>query len=146
MGALIVNKKAKFYLIAFIIAFIGITYLTNQEKTDKNSSVPNSEKPTQESKPKKISAADKIDIHAYSEYTKESFPVLYDQVGVKGFEALYKHDVESAYKIAALDECDRVTYSAYSKEMSSYPSRITSFVDCSNGNRYYVSGDNIQKR
>lgn len=139
------NKKVKFYLIAFVIAFIGITYLTNQEE-GKNSSAITPEKPTQESKPKKISAADKIDLHAYSEYTKESFPVLYDQVGVNGFEDIYKHDVASAYKIAALDECDRVTYSAYSKEMSSYPSRITSFVDCSNGNRYYVSGENIQKR
>lgn len=96
-------------------------------------------------KTKQISAADKIDLNAYSEYTKEAFPKLYSLVGDNGFKILFQHDMESAYKVAARNDCDRVIYSAYS-EKSNYPSRIISFVRCQNGNVFDVSKDIIKKR
>lgn len=95
---------------------------------------------------KKISPADKVGLGAYSEYKKESYPDLFNQVGEDGLEKIFQHDMKAAYKVAERDDCDRVTYSSFSKEKSSYPSTIVSFVDCENGNRFFVTNENSISR
>jgi hypothetical protein len=83
---------------------------------------------------------------AYSNYTATAFPKLYDEVGEDGFKIIYEHDKKAAKMVSELNECDMVETSAYSPSMSIYPTKIVSFVDCKNGNRYYVSNDEISKR
>lgn len=109
------------------------------------SNQPSTEKKSESVNQKRISPADKIDLHAYSEYTKDSFPRLYNIVGDEGFKKLFQHDMESAYKVAERDDCDRVIYSGYS-EKSNYPSKIISFVRCKNGSVFDVSGISVEKR
>lgn len=139
-------KRSHKLAIAFVILLIILIKFGlggNQDHMESNQSL--TEDKTQVTNQKTISPADKIDLHAYSEYTKESFPKLYEIVGDDGFKKLFQHDMESAYKVAERSDCDRVVYSAYS-DKSNYPSKIISFVRCQNGNVFDVSNENVEKR
>lgn len=139
-------KRSHKLAIAFVVLLIIVIKLGLSDKQDQppdNQPLLNNK--TEAVNQKQISPADKIDLHAYSEYTKDGFPRLYAVVGDDGFKKLFQHDMESAYKVAERSDCDRVVYSAYS-EKSNYPSKIISFVRCQNGNVFDVSGISIEKR
>lgn len=139
-------KRSHKLAIAFVILLIILIkfgLVGSQDHMETNQSL--TEDKAQITKQKTISPADKIDLHAYSEYTKEGFPKLYEIVGDDGFKKIFQHDMESAYKVAERSDCDRVIYSAYS-EKSNYPSKIISFVRCQNGNVFDVSNEIVEKR
>jgi hypothetical protein len=134
--------------IAALAVLLALTYCSYRSSSEPRPTKVNAAVTQTDSSPviKQISPADKIGLHAYAEYKKEDYPDLFDQVGEDGLKNIFQHDMDSAYKVAARDDCDRVEYSAYSKEMSNYPNKIVSFVDCKNGSRFYVSGEVIEKR
>ncbi|WP_353141356.1 hypothetical protein [Acinetobacter pragensis] len=140
-------KRSHKLAIAFVVLLIIVIKLGLSDKQDQlaTNDQPLVSNKTEAVNQKRISPADKIDLHAYSEYKKDSFPRLYSVVGDEGFKRIFQHDMESAYKVAERNDCDRVIYSAYS-EKSNYPSKIISFVRCQNGNVFDVSGTNIEKR
>lgn len=138
-----------FLMIAIALVLISLAYCSYRSSTEVSDPKASTALKTQNiesQSPIRVSPADKIDLKAYAEYKKEGFPRLYDEVGQSGLDILFKHDMDSAYKVAERDDCDRVMYSAYSKEMSNYPNKIVSFVDCKNGNRFYVSNGSVDKR
>lgn len=80
----------------------------------------------------------KIDVNAIENYTSESYPQLFKQVGAQGLVEIQKHDKDSAELVSKLSECDLVEYVGHSNTKSNYPEQIASFVDCKNGKRFYV--------
>ena len=78
-------------------------------------------------------------------YTSESCPQLFKQVGTQGLIEIQKHDRDSAELVSKLPECDLVEYVGHSNTKSNYPAQIASFVDCKNGKRFYVVNRIIQK-
>lgn len=87
----------------------------------------------------------KIDSNSIENYTSESYPQLFKQVGTQGLIEIQKHDRDSAELVSKLPECDLVEYVGHSNTKSNYPAQIASFVDCKNGKRFYVVNRIIQK-
>lgn len=86
-----------------------------------------------------------INKNAIGDYTPTVYPKLFVKVGEKGLLDIQKHDEDAANIVAALRECDAVTYVGYSETKSNYPDVIASFVDCKNGKRFYVINRQIEK-
>lgn len=72
----------------------------------------------------------KIDSNAIENYTSESYPQLFKQVGTQGLIEIQKHDRDSAELVSKLPECDLVEYVGHLNTKSNYPDQIASFVDC----------------
>ena len=87
----------------------------------------------------------KIDSNAIENYTSESYPQLFKQVGAQGLVEIQKHDRDAAELVSKLPECDLVEYVGHSNTKSNYPAQIASFVDCKNGKRFYVVNRIVQK-
>ena len=87
----------------------------------------------------------KIDSNAIENYTSESYPQLFKQVGTQGLIEIQKHDRDSAELVSKLPEWDLVEYVGHSNTKSNYPDQIASFVDCKNGKRFYVVNRIVQK-
>ena len=87
----------------------------------------------------------KIDKYAIENYTPETHPKLFKQVGLKGLIEIQQHDIDSADLVSKLPECDFVEYVGHSSTKSNYPGQIASFVDCKNGKRFYVVNRLIDK-
>ncbi|MCG2572333.1 hypothetical protein LVY74_02020 [Acinetobacter sp. ME22] len=143
------NKKSKNKLLILVGVFVLLIIIVkvfspvhNQETVSINSDqVEEKQAPKTENNHSAI-----IMSGAYQPYTATGFPKLFDQVGEDGLKAIYEHDKKAAKLVSELNECDMVETAAYSESMSIYPTKIVSFVDCKNGNRYYVSNDEISKR
>ena len=56
----------------------------------------------------------KIDSNAIENYTSESCPQLFKQVGTQGLIEIQKHDRDSAELVSKLPECDLVEYVGHS--------------------------------
>ena len=87
----------------------------------------------------------KINEHAIGKYTALGYPKLFEEVGAEGLAVIQKHDEDAAKIVSEIKECDEVVYVGYSSTFSKYPDTIASFVDCKNGNRFYVVNRKIQK-
>ncbi|MHA3082126.1 hypothetical protein ACX1NX_02865 [Acinetobacter sp. ANC 5383] len=85
----------------------------------------------------------KIAKDACQKYTKVGFPKLYAKIGDEGLKKIYDHDVNAAKLVSKQDKCDQVIFVAYSEAQSKYPDEIVSFVDCANGQRFYVKNGEI---
>ncbi|ENV46181.1 hypothetical protein P255_02986 [Acinetobacter brisouii CIP 110357] len=80
----------------------------------------------------------KIAKDACQKYTKIGFHNLHAKVGDAGLKAIYEHDLKAAKVVSKLTDCDQVFFVAYSESRSTYPNELVSFVDCTNGRRFYV--------
>lgn len=85
-----------------------------------------------------------ITVNAISDYTPAAYPMLFARYGDKGLKDIQKHDKDAASIIANLGRAD-VVYVGFSEGKSNYPDAIASFVDCENGERFYVINRKIQK-
>lgn len=74
----------------------------------------------------------KINKWALTKYSAEQYPKLFSQVGESGLLQIQEHDEIAAKVVSELSDCDEVIYVGYSKDKSSPPETITSFVDCNN--------------
>lgn len=86
----------------------------------------------------------KIHKNALENYTKEAYPKLHKIVGDDGLIAITSHDKCAAEIVSQLKECDQITYVGYSNNLSNYPEKIASFVDCKNGKRFFVVNKELQ--
>ena len=86
-------------------------------------------------------AAAPISEHAFSNYTKESYPKTFDKWGSAGVERIKSLERVAATRASESSSCDVVDYVGLSDQRSSPPTNIVVFVDCKNSQRFYVSED-----
>lgn len=86
----------------------------------------------------KSSIVGKIDSSAVTPITKEEYPKLYAAWGKSGFKRINDLLPLAAEKAALSPSCDKVSYVGVS-ERSVLKKEIIFFVDCENGERFYIS-------
>lgn len=79
-----------------------------------------------------------IESGALSNYTRSGYPRTYATWGDEGVERIKERELAAANHVARSGQCDRVSYVGLSEKESSPPSEIVVYVDCANGNRFYV--------
>jgi len=85
----------------------------------------------------------KVDPNVYDPYTKKGFPKAYAKWGDAGFNRLNALRIKAAEKVAGNPKCDRVDVAELSDTKSAPPSTLIVFVDCANGERFYVSEQEV---
>lgn len=83
--------------------------------------------------------AAEIDPGVFEPYTKAGFPKTFAKWGTAGVKKIDKYRVLAAKAAATSDRCDRVDVAELSDSRSSPPANIVIFVDCANGERFYLS-------
>ncbi|WP_241761387.1 hypothetical protein [Moraxella catarrhalis] len=87
-----------------------------------------------------------ISEHAFTEYDKENYPKVYQKWGSDWIERLEAHERAAADKIANSDNaCDSISFIALSDAKSIPKQEIVVFVDCANGERFFVSDKDLNK-
>lgn len=105
----------------------------------------------QESKPSKPAARTEKpkvpDIASiYSNYTPEQYPRTFALWGSDGVEYLRVMERLAVVQVEASWACNKATYVGLSESRSKPPKNAVMFVDCENGNRFYVGAPELRKR
>lgn len=86
-----------------------------------------------------------ISEHAFTKYDKVNYPKVYKQWGNDWIAKLEAHERAAADKIANSDNaCDSIEYIGLSEEKSTPKKEIVVFIDCANGERFFVSDKDIK--
>lgn len=86
-----------------------------------------------------------ISQYAFTEYDKQNYPRIYQQWGNDWISKLEAHERAAAEKIANSDNaCDSIDYIGLSEEKSTPRKEMVVFVDCANGERFFVSDKDIK--
>ena len=123
--------------IIFLCAVIlgGILYATKN-----NDDKPSAEQGSIQTNNLKEVLPKKINEFAYSKYTKDQFPRLYATWGDDWVGKLPEFERQAAQKIAnESNSCDSIDMVALSENRSTPQKEAIFFVDCANGERFYVS-------
>ncbi|MFT2185699.1 hypothetical protein [Pseudomonas putida] len=80
---------------------------------------------------------------ALDSYTKATHPKIYAKWGAEGAKKIEAHQKLAADLIAASGRCDAVSIVGLSEQRSSPPSNIVVFVDCENGQRFYIGPNDL---
>lgn len=80
---------------------------------------------------------------ALDSYTKATHPKIYAKWGAEGAKKIEAHQKLAADLIATSDRCDAVSIVGLSEQRSSPPSNIVVFVDCENGQRFYIGPNDL---
>jgi len=75
----------------------------------------------------------------YSPYTKKGYAKTFKKWGSKGVAKINSYRKAAALKVAEIPSCDNVEYADLSDNRSSPPDNIVVFVDCTNGQRFYLT-------
>lgn len=82
---------------------------------------------------------------AYSNYTYDQYPRIFDTWGKDWVQKISEVEHAAARKIANdNNDCDVVDYVGLSENKSVVKQKIVVFVDCRNGERYFVSDSDIK--
>ncbi|WP_333666011.1 hypothetical protein [Acinetobacter guillouiae] len=85
-----------------------------------------------------------ISEHAYNEYTIDQFPRLYEKWGKDWIVKISELEKKAANKIAnENNSCDSIDMVALSENKSTPKKEAVFFVDCINGERFYVSQNDL---
>lgn len=85
-----------------------------------------------------------ISAHAYSNYTYDQYPRTFDKWGEDWVRKISDVEHGAAEKIANdPNTCDIIDYVGLSDNKSIVKQKIVVFVDCRNGDRYYVSDNEV---
>ena len=93
---------------------------------------------------KKIDLASKIQKGADSPMTQESYPKTYKTWGKAYFNRLNEMMPKVALKAAESDKCDMVTWVGLSDSRSTPKKEAVFFADCKNGERFYISENDLK--
>lgn len=85
-----------------------------------------------------------IDPSAFNKYTVDQYPRTVKQWGAEGVKRIEAHERAAADLIATSPKCDEVSMIGLSEQRSSPPGNIVVFVDCSNGERFYVGPNDLK--
>lgn len=130
---------------------------TDEQKTEQAPQQATNQKTKQETGPKAEAKANNgpkakpvvskpISEHAFTEYDKENYPKVYQKWGSDWIERLEAHERAAADKIANSDNaCDSISFIALSDAKSIPKQEIVVFVDCANGERFFVSDKDLNK-
>lgn len=80
---------------------------------------------------------------ALDSYTKATHPKIYAKWGAEGAKEIEAHQKLAADFIATSGRCDAVSIAGLSEQRSSPPSNIVVFVDCENGQRFYIGPNDL---
>lgn len=75
---------------------------------------------------------------ALDKYTKATHPKVFAKWGAEGAARIEAHQKLAADKVASSGQCDAISIVGLSEQRSSPPANISVFVDCENGQRFYV--------
>lgn len=81
---------------------------------------------------------------AYNDYTQNQFPKLYQEWGNKWVEKIAEVEKAAVYKIAnEHNACDSIEEAGISTSESTPKKEIVIFVNCTNGEQFYVSQNDL---
>lgn len=86
---------------------------------------------------------ERIDSNVYDPYTSKAYPKTFKSWGKKGVAKINKYRVLAAEMAIKNPQCDFVETAELSDNRSSPPNEIVIFVDCQNGQRFYLSSGEI---
>lgn len=93
-----------------------------------------------------ISSAKPISEYAYNDYTKDQFPKLYAEWGSKWVQRIAKVEKAAVHKIANSENtCDSIDSTGISTTRSIPKKEIVIYVNCMNGEHFYVSEKQIKE-
>ncbi|MDC4255202.1 zinc ribbon domain-containing protein [Acinetobacter baumannii] len=93
-----------------------------------------------------ISSAKPISEYAYNDYTKDQFPKLYAEWGSKWVQRIAKVEKAAVHKIANSENtCDSIDSAGISTTRSIPKKEIVIYVNCMNGEHFYVSEKQIKE-
>ncbi|HFF6822690.1 TPA: hypothetical protein ACGEAE_004042, partial [Acinetobacter baumannii] len=93
-----------------------------------------------------ISSAKPISEYAYNDYTKDQFPKLYAEWGTKWVQRIAKVEKAAVHKIANSENtCDSIDSAGISTTRSIPKKEIVIYVNCMNGEHFYVSEKQIKE-
>jgi hypothetical protein len=84
-----------------------------------------------------------IDPNVFDPMTRDSYPKAFAKWGVKGIERVNALRIAAAQTAAKIPSCDRVEISELSDARSTPPDNPAVFVDCTNGQRFYLTETDV---
>ncbi len=87
--------------------------------------------------------AAQIDRGVFAPYTRDQFPKAFKSWGEEGIKRIQKLRENAARTVASNPKCDAVEISDLSENRSNIPTNSVVFVDCRNGERFYLSEADI---
>lgn len=119
------QKFSVLILVLILIIFAFILYKCSPRGSD-------------DSSPKPISE------YVYTKYTKDQFPRLYENWGEDWVIKIAELERQAVYKIASEhNSCDSIEMAALSENKSTPKKEAVFFIDCANGERFYVSQNDL---
>ncbi|KKW75752.1 hypothetical protein AAV97_18375 [Acinetobacter sp. Ag2] len=124
-----ISNKFRIILFGLLASLSGCNAKESSEKNSVNNELP-----------KKISE------YAYNNYTEDQFPKMYKKWGVEWMSKFSDLEHKAANKIANENNtCDSIEVVALSENRSTPKKEAVFFVDCLNGERFYVSQNDLDK-
>lgn len=87
--------------------------------------------------------AHSLDPATYDPYTQKGYPKTFEKWGKAGVNRINKYRKLAAELVAKSDRCDNVEFADLSDNRSAPPKNIVVFVDCSNGERFYLTSTEL---
>lgn len=137
-------KRCLTTAVVLFLAIIIIGQITACRSNDK----PNDrieQQPTQQKSNEIIEDEGRISPDAVLPITKQGYPKLYAKWGDDGIRRINELMPLAAEKAAASPDCDEVIIVDISTQRSIPGKKIVFFVDCENGERFYVSDSDLQE-
>lgn len=82
----------------------------------------------------------------YAPYTRKGFEKTFKKWGEAGMKRVNEYRKKAAFAAASSSSCDKVEYADLSDNRSLPPKKIVVFVDCANGQRFYLDNDELDKQ
>ncbi|MFW1645009.1 hypothetical protein [Acinetobacter guillouiae] len=124
-----ISNKFRIILFGFMAFLSGCNAKESSESNNVNNELP-----------KKISE------YAFNSYTEEQFPKMYKKWGAEWMSKFSDLEHKAANKIANENNtCDSIEVVSLSENKSTPKKEAVFFVDCLNGERFYVSQNDLDK-
>lgn len=83
---------------------------------------------------------------AYAPYTRKGWENTFKVWGAKGMKRINEYRKKAAFSVASSQSCDNVEYAEFSDIRSYPPNNIVIYVDCRNGQRFYLTSDELDQK
>jgi len=131
--------------LAFLIVLFFLSYNALSNQSSEQSKTQSSAGETQQEKTKlSEQELEKAVSKAVWEMTPDQFPRVYEQWGADWVDKLNAMQYEAARKVAQAPSCDSISIIGLSESRSVPKQSAVFFADCANGERFYVSDEDLQ--
>lgn len=83
---------------------------------------------------------------AYAPYTRKGWENTFRAWGPKGMKRINEYRKKAAFSVASSQSCDNVEYAEFSDNRSYPPNNIVIYVDCKNGQRFYLTSEELDQK